>query len=264
MSKLSARPRSLIASENVKGRSLAHFVLTLRNHVGVLQGVSSLTSKHQVNILSGYHEIPAGSDALWSFFADMTDADVSADQLSSEYAQLPSVLDVKFRASSFGFIADFFNFPVTLNTHPLLMVTVDSMMTVFRHMREMLGEKVACVVIHQMGVSSGEAIYRAFEARFGRQASREELEEFLHLVRCTGWGWETLTELHMETSTAKVTFAGSVECLFFSGSSQPQSQFVRGTYSGFFSGLFGKIVEADEVRCVAKGDSICEFLLKPR
>jgi len=264
MSDIPARPRSLIASENAKGRTLAHFALRLRNRTGILEAVSSLAARNNVNILSGFHEVPVGSDASWSFFADMTDSKLSADKLADEFSRLPIVLETKFRVKSIGFIADAFHFPVRLGARPLVMFSVDSMIKVFRHMKEMLGDKVADVMIHQMGISSGEGIYEGFESLFGKANGREEVEEFLHVVRAAGWGWETLKEFDVETSTTRIELAHNAECSSYGQVSIPQSQFVRGTYSAFFSSLFGKHVDAEEVRCVAKGDSVCEFLLKPR
>jgi len=264
MSEFSLRPRSLGASESAEGKTLAHFLLKLRNHIGALEDVSSVAGRNSVNILSGFHEAPVGSDASWSFFADMTDAKLSADRLADEFSKLPSVLEVKFRVTSSGFIADAFHFPVRLGTRPLVMFSVDSMISIFRHMKEMLGDKVAVVLIHQMGISAGEGIYRGFEIRFGKGASREALEEFLHSVRASGWGCETLKALNVENSNAVIEFTHSAECSSYSHEATPQSQFIRGTYSGFFSGFFGKHIDADEVRCVAKGDPACEFALNPR
>jgi len=256
-------PRSLIASEGSRSRTLAHLVLRLKNQNGILEA-ASLVSRHHVTILSGFHESSADSGTLWSFFVDMTDADVSADKLAEEFSRQPFVLNASIRANSLGFIADSFHFPIRMGSRPVVMFSVDAMKNVFQHLKSMLGPKVADVMIHQMGVSSGEGIYRGFELQFGKEATREQLEEFLHLVRATGWGCETLAELDSEASTARIKFANSVECPTNSSNSRAQSQFIRGTYSAFFSGFFGKPVEAEEVHCVAKGDAVCEFLLKPR
>lgn len=263
MSDISVRPRSIIASESAPHRNLAHFVLKLRNQIGALEAVSGLAARKSVNILSGFHEAPVGSDASWSFFADMTDAKLSTNRLADEYSRMPMVLDVKFRESSTGFISDAFHFPIRLGNRPLIMLSVDSMAAIFRHIREMLGAGTAAnVIIHQMGIATGKEIYGGFESRFGKNAPREVLEEFLHFVRAAGWGWETLKELDVQGSTARVEFAHNAECSSYDRASTPQSQFVRGTYSGFFSGLFGRPVQAEEGRCIAKGDIFCEFVVK--
>jgi predicted hydrocarbon binding protein len=68
----------------------------------------------------------------------------------------------------------------------------------------------------------------------------------------------------LDNSKAIVEFEQSAECSSYDRASTPHSQFIRGTYSGFFSGFFGKHVDADEVRCVAKGDVACEFVPNPR
>lgn len=263
MSDIYVRPRSVIAFEYAPNRTLAHFVLRLQNQIGVLEALAGLTARNKVNILSGFHEA-RGSDSSWSFFADMTDAKLSADKLSEEFSQYPSVLEVNFRVSSSGLIADTVHFPIRIGGRSIVSLSTDSMVSMFRHVKEILGAGAAAdVIIHQMGISVGKAISGAFESRFGKGASREVLEEYLHLVRATGWGCETLKELNVQSSTARIELAHNAECSSYEHASRPQSQYVRGIYGGFFSGLFGKSVNAEEVRCLAKGDPVCEFVLKP-
>lgn len=223
-----------------------------------------MVAAKSVNILSGFHEAPIGLEASWSFFADITDAGLSADKLAEEFSRSPMVLEVKSRVTSTGFIADSVHFPIRLGTRPLVMLSIGSMAALFRHVKEMFGAGPAAdIIIHQMGLSVGKEIYEGFESQFGKNVSREVLEEYLHIVRAAGWGWETLKELDTQASSARVEFAHNAECLSYQRASKPQSQFVRGTYAGFFSGLFDKRATAEEVRCVAKGDTVCEFVLKP-
>ena len=266
MSDSSIRPRSVIASEYASNKSLAHFVLRLRNRTGVLEAVSGVVARNKVNILSGFHETISESESMWSFFGDVTGANVSAAQLADELSRLSmSVLDVKFRVTSLGFIADAFHFPSCLGGRPLVMFTTSCMEAIFRHVREILGTgSAADVIIHQMGLSNGKEMYGAFESRFGKGAPQQVLVEYLHLIRAAGWGCETLTEFDVNRATVRIELDHCVECSIYESSKTPRSQFVRGTYSAFFSGFFGRPVDAEEVRCIACNDNVCEFLLKPQ
>jgi len=261
---IAVRVLHLPVSEYAPNRKLAHFVLTMRNQIGAIEESSRVLARSKVNILSGFHEAPAGSDGTWSFFADLTDATLSVDKLADELSRSPNVLDVKFRVSATGFVADTFHFPPRL-VGPILIMSVASVKEMFRHVREIVGAgSVGDVLIHQLGIANGKGIWQAIESLFGKRPSREALEEFLHLIRAAGWGVETLKELDYEASTARIQLAYCTECSFYSQSSRPQSQFVRGSYSAQFSGLFGKPVDVEEVHCIAKGDNICEFIVKPR
>jgi len=258
------RELHLPVSEYAPNRILAHFLLTLRNQVGVIEELSSVLTRSKVNILSGFHVAPVGSDGTWSFFADITDARMSPDKLADELSKSPNVLAVKFRVSHTGFVADTFHFPPRL-VGPILIMSVASVKEMFSHLREIVGEgSVGDVLIHQLGIANGKGIWQAIESLFGKRPSIEALEEFLHLIRAAGWGVETLKELDYQTSTARIQLANSAECSFYSHSSKPQSQFVRGSYSAQFSGLFGKPVDVEEVHCSAMGESVCEFIVKPR
>jgi predicted hydrocarbon binding protein len=143
-------------------------------------------------------------------------------------------------------------------------MSVASFREMTRHIREMAGGPVGDVLIHQLGISNGKGIAQSIESVFGTRPSREELEEFLHLIRAAGWGVETLKEIDYEASTAKVQVANCTECSFYDKSSKPQSQFVRGSYEAQFGHLFGKTVDTEEVLCIAKGDAVCEFTVGPR
>jgi predicted hydrocarbon binding protein/predicted amino acid-binding ACT domain protein len=258
------RPLHLPVFEQARDKTLAHFVITMRNQVGVLEELSQVLTRSKVNILSGIHEAPVGSDGKWSFFVDATNATSSPDELSKEFSRSPNVLDVKFRVSRIGFISDLFHFPPR-SVGPILVMSVASLREIFRHLREILGTgPVGDVLIHQLGIGNGKGIGQTIQSLFGKRPNREELEEYLHLIRTAGWGVETLKELDYENSAARIQLAQSTECGFYDNSSKPQSQFVRGTYEATFSALFEKPVNAEEVRCISKGDGVCEFVIKPR
>lgn len=248
--------------EHARNKKLAHFVVVLRNQIGALEELSQVLSRSKVNILSGFHESPVGSEGSWSFFADLTDSALSPDKLANELSRSPNVLNVKFRTNDIGFIVDTFHFPPGL-VGPILVMSVASFREMIRHIREIVGDPVADVLIHQLGIANGKGIAQGIESVFGRRPSREELEEFLHLIRAAGWGVETLKEIDYEASTARIQVANCTECSFYPKSSKPQSQFVRGSYEASFRHLFGKSVDTDEVLCVAKGDAVCEFTVKP-
>jgi len=255
----------LPVSQYAPNRTLAHFVITTTSRIGVTEEVSKVLTRNNVNILSGIQDAPVNRDATWSFFADVTDAALPLDKVADELMRLPDVRDVKFRLNGIiGFIVDAFHFPTLMNERQMMMMSAASVKEIFGHIREILGGgRAADVLIHQMGIANGYGISEGIQSMFGKRPSREMVEEFFHLIRGAGWGVETLEEFDYEASTARVRVANCAECAFYGHSSNPQSQFVRGTYSGVFQRLFEKPVTAKEVSCIAKGDAYCEFEVKP-
>ncbi len=64
--------------------------------------------------------------------------------------------------------------------------------------------------------------------------------------------------------TARIEIQSNFECSSYGTKSEtPQSQFVRGCLSGYWSAFFQKRINVEETRCIAKGDGACEFLLTP-
>jgi hypothetical protein len=84
----SVTPKTVFIAEISPGRHLAEFSIELANTPGALADASEILSKHRVNVLSGFHDAAR-------FFADMTEADVSADRLVRDLKGLKVVSGVR-------------------------------------------------------------------------------------------------------------------------------------------------------------------------
>ena len=63
----------------------------------------------------------------------------------------------------------------------------------------------------------------------------------------------------------KVVVRGLTECKVYKGKGdEPKSHLFRGFLAGYISALLGREVKVVEVKCVAKGDEACEFLIAPK
>jgi len=155
-----------------QNRLLAHFVVTIRNVIGATEQISGVLAKNRANILSGWQSAPIGSDSRWSFFVDMTDATLTPDKLCDELSHLSTVIDVKFRFSSGGFLADAFHFPPQLTQNrPVLIITVDSMAMIHNRLDSIIGGSTVDVLFHQMGIANGNGIWKGIESAFGGKPS---------------------------------------------------------------------------------------------
>ena len=66
----------------------------------------------------------------------------------------------------------------------------------------------------------------------------------------------------MEKGEVAIKVYDSSECELFKGSKKCESHLIRGMLAGWFSQLFRKEVKVREVKCIAKGDSYCQFEVK--
>jgi predicted hydrocarbon binding protein len=115
--------------------------------------------------------------------------------------------------------------------------------------------------IYAQGFSYGRATW---ENLFGihRPKSKEALAEMLKIYVATGWGKLELADVNPAHKTAKARLSDGFECVGLS-TGKPESHFISGHLAGAFSAYFGSDVKAVETKCIAKGDSHCEFDISP-
>ena len=71
-----------------------------------------------------------------------------------------------------------------------------------------------------------------------------------------------VVDLYMELAKGKVIVYDSFECELFRGSDRPRSNLVRGMIAGWATELFKRKVSVKEVKCIAKDDPYCEFVIE--
>ena len=255
-------PKNVLAAEFNPKRKLAHFLLELHNVPGALESSASLTSKSGVNIFSGFHHAPSTSDrAIWSFFADFTNARLTPDQLVSEFRSLPVVADAHFQLPSGGLLVDSFHFPLEWGGQRAVMIRAEVLGSIFARVNEIFGEGAAAgVLLFEMGEAAGRSAYNRIKTVIGEDAIRKEINQLVSLYRSVGWGILALRQLDYEKQIAEVQVEDSFECSHYKGtSSVPKSHFIRGVMAAWLSELFGKRVKVAETSCIAMGNEFCLF-----
>jgi hypothetical protein len=122
-------------AELLPSRQLVEFTVTLANTPGALEAVAAVLRKHHINVLSGFH-----TTERWSFFADITDSDVSAASLLDEVKALGIVSSVSATDASRGFIIDLLHFPLSWEKgKPLVLMTGEVLGSIFSRVREIFG-----------------------------------------------------------------------------------------------------------------------------
>jgi predicted hydrocarbon binding protein len=258
-------PGRFNSSEFGPGRKLAQFALKLRNEPGTLEALSAIATRNRVNILSGSHDAPPNADhGAWSFFADMTDSKQSAEQLAKEFSSLPGTLDVKFKTAT-TLIVDTFHFPLFAGDQQVMVLATRSIAAIFLRVKELLGAGPATnVLLHQIGQATGKTNFELMLSKIDKETLLSSTSEIAGLWSAAGWGMQQIKEFELDRMTARIEIQSNFECSSYGiGSETPQSQFVRGCLSGYWSGFFQRRINAEETRCIAKGDGVCEFLLTP-
>ena len=250
------------------GRKLWGFLVEAKAKPGVLSRISNIPSKHNAVILYIAYSTPnpAEKTVKGLGFVDMTDADISAEELADEMLKIRAVRDVKVIPPPIdGFVAD------TLS--PILQVMGDRVIM----LRKPAYKGLISGVRKRFG-SGGEAFlyYAGFDSGLEYGESHREIGAKLGLIDpetifkkistslCNSVGFGQMEVVGIDTLALKATVRvyNSFECELGLGSGRPYSFFLRGILAGVLTALFNRKMKAEETKCIAKGDPYCEFIVK--
>lgn len=255
-------PKTAFIAEIAPGRRLVELSVELANFPGALREASEVLSKHNVNILSGFHDA-----SRWSFFADLTESKAGPEQLSQELGQLKVVSGVRVQEGSMGVLVDALHYPFMWGKYRAIMVRADVMSALLGSIRSMFGEDgaVGKVMLFAMGEAAGRTFFDIMVDQVGASTVKKELVNVMNLYSSFGWGIFRLIGVNFERGSSTIQAVDSFECVHVQGrKSRPYSHFMRGHIAGLCSGLFGRAVDVVETHCIARGDPYCQFRVEPK
>jgi predicted hydrocarbon binding protein/ACT domain-containing protein len=262
----SLKSKTAFVAELVPGnRNLVEFSIELANTPGALAEVATVLSKHQVNILTGFHD-----STQWSFFADLTKIESSIDGIVKEISSLAPVSKVFLgEGLSEGIIVDTLHQQLMWGPFRTLIVRADVVSSILDRVKGIFGAdgKAGKAIVYGMGEAAGRTFYRGIARQIKTETIKSRLKDVVGLDTAQGWGDFRLTSMDLNKTTASVTVLNGFECVRLQGADSPSAtstcDFVRGHLAGLFSEMFGKRMDASETLCVARGDAKCQFEIVP-
>jgi len=261
----SQRPRVVPCAIYAPGREITQLVIEGRNVPGTLATIASRMTEFGINILSGLITAEPGRETgTLILFLDLTNTGLSAAELTEDLRSLDVVADVKETVKKLGDIA------INGTTHTTLflkertiMLDVDDMGAMFEWFDRTFGTG-AHAILFDMGKQAGRSEAQRLEREYGLKG-REIVEAFLALRSAAGWFGYEVVSYDEEKLVSVIRLYDNFECVPFVGKrDRPMSHLVRGGLAGLFSGVYKRDFKVEEVKCVAKGDRYCEFVLTPR
>lgn len=119
-----------------------------------------------------------------------------------------------------------------------------------RKMRELFGPG-GDMMVYQMGLDAG---------RRSPLVPAKDYQVFSELFSDNDWGEIQSVDTDKALTSITVVLRSGFECEG-QKSPAPNSQFVRGHLAGTFTQILGEEATCDEVRCIATGDDVCEFIV---
>jgi hypothetical protein len=118
-------------------------------------------------------------------------------------------------------------------------------------------------VLYSAGKRVGE--YVAIRIREMFSLNKEDLVLALtQAIQSAGWGITEIQSINFEGLSATIIVRDCFEAAAWRKKPYTVCHWTRGYLAGYMSTVFGKPVEAIEIKCVAKGDEHCEFKIQTK
>jgi len=250
-------------------RKLCGVLIEAENKPGALSEISAVSGKHNASILyiAFSTSMPTKKTATGLAFLDLTDADVSAEELAREAQKIKAVKNVRIIYPPIeGFVADNFSSRLLMNGERAIIMRLQGYKGLVANIRKHFGT-AGETFLYYIGFDSGLE-YAKSHIEMAAKLGLTDPAQILKLIstslfNCVGYGRMEVRRLETNPPKATIRVYNSFECELGIGSGKPFSFFTRGMVAGFLSGLFNEKMSAKETRCIAKRDPYCEFNIKP-
>jgi len=134
-----------------------------------------------------------------------------------------------------------------------------------------LGKNKAEKIMSELGELQIEKALERYVKRYGiKKLGKMKIAEFgMNIFSSIGWGKAIFRNFSFEKKTANIVLKDNVLCLKYlelykTPSKQPIDFFICGMIKKAFSSWFETNVQVKEIKCLAHGDSCCEFRAEPK
>jgi predicted hydrocarbon binding protein len=179
-----------------------------------------------------------------------------------ENEKIEGVKDIRIFDHMGNFDADVYHFPTTIGGSRVVIFSPPILEGLVKGFRESFGTAIVQTILWNQGKEVGKTTVDMYRKNFGISKAREALEMLTARALSLGWGRMEIVTLNEVKKRATIRVFDNWECAIFKGVNEPQNHFIRGILAGFFNAIFGEGFYATEVKCIAKGDSYCEFVLE--
>jgi len=142
---------------------------------------------------------------------------------------------------------------------PAVIVSIETFVNLQKDAEKILGSDGASVLLYETGKKAGLRWINRFSKEWGLK-DKKFIEAVQNFYAELGWGKFSIEENNIDELVIRVE--NSFIARGYGNSEVPVCHFLRGYNAGLAEVLKGKNIDAEEVRCVVKGDEFCEFVMK--
>lgn len=252
---------------HLPNRYVVCFQLSLKpktlNEPGVLKRLTELFTELNIPIVHfKLSRLEPGKVIEVSIFVDMTDSRDMIGELKKKFESVNFIENIAIIHPLFnGITLNNVFFPLKFMNERAVILTKTFYKTLISDMREAMG-LAHMVWLYYTGLNTGRSLYKKVISLVGDDVEKQ-LILARELLQHMGFGIFKI-ETDLEKQRVIVSVKNCIECELFKDAKEPKSQLIRGMIAGFLSKVFNRDMHVEERKCIAMGDSLCEFEVKPR
>ena len=236
--------------------------LTLAEETKPIGFIVSKLNEINADIITIYGYCMNGAGHL-SIIVDLTKADADISKLIDILRKLKYVTHVGYvEPEEQGLLIDKYHFPITHGGGRAVLFDMNTLYSMFDEIKRQWGS-AGEAFIYYLGNIGG----KGFAQHFTNKYKELGFQKIYKIMRDTiqAYGFCIMDKIEQIGDEYLVRVKELFECKPVEGKrTEPNSHFFRGFISGIASILLGREMLAEEVKCIAKGDEYCEFIIRER
>ena len=241
------------------GKKLFQITVRITDEPGSLGRILNLLGT-RVNLIGTTSYSLPGNTAIVSGFTEALSPDETAEKLRELILSSSAALEAEVAEGRNGILVDTFHTGLETDGENLMLFRRRALARMFDRVNRLLGSGGE-TLLYEEGVAIGRANGEAFVKMLGAESVRKNIAYLRNNLAALGWGRVTAGPSSGETS--HILIYDSFECSS-SAASRTGCHFFRGYVVGNRSATFGHDVIAEEVKCLLRGDDVCDFLVTPK
>jgi len=256
-------PKRTFSMEEVKpGEKLYEVCIILKDVRGAIAKAAKVLADANVNIKTGAVFYIHGKPEIgtWTSFIDISKATLRIHDLEKELQSLDEVADVRFEEPKPA-PYEVIHFPVLHGNSRAIIMGTDTFAALWEGFEGILTPSGLEAVLYNVGKKIGTHTAMGLKDTYSLE-NKDLISAIVQVGKALGWGIIEFQDIDFKGLTGTIVVKESFEALARQRKPYKVCHWTRGYFAGCMSVVFGKPVEAVEVKCLATGADYCEFKIR--
>lgn len=240
-----------------EGRSLFHIVARIPDEPGSLGRIINLLGPH-VNFIGTSTYTLHDRTAIFSGYAEALKKEESAEQLKALVASSKVAMDVSVMPGQDGILVDTYHTGFEAYGEEMMLFRRKAMASMLAQVYKLLGSGGE-TLLYEEGKAIGRSNMEETVRAIGKERVGNNITYLRKRLRALGWGD---VDAPVKGDRTRLQIKDCFECSA-NTDSRTGCHFWRGYIVGNRGAIDGKDPAAEEVKCVLRGDEVCEFVITP-